>query len=325
MASEQQSDDARKTLLSQLQEMGYTSAQANAALAATSSVEQALEWLQVHGDDKEDGAPVAKSIRCVDTGVLFRTMADAMIYAERTGHANFEETDEAIPPLTEAERKERVEKVKQLIKDKIASREEADRKEALERERKRRQGGQEMGRIREEQEAAQRKRDAEARDREKQRFKEEQLKLREQVARDKAERAMEKAQRLGTGDPKKAYDEAYAKAIGQHDAAPEEKLDAAVDVLASYKTGGRGAECVRTLLKMLGNVAANPGEHKYRKVNMSNETFKAKISSLQGGLAVLKAAGFAEDGDALVLAEDADLARVHMAIDKLTKAQPRMA
>ena len=116
MASEQQSDDARKTLLSQLQEMGYTSAQANAALAATSSVEQALEWLQVHGDDKEDGAPVAKSIRCVDTGVLFRTMADAMIYAERTGHANFEETDEAIPPLTEAERKERVEKVKQLIK-----------------------------------------------------------------------------------------------------------------------------------------------------------------------------------------------------------------
>jgi hypothetical protein len=252
-------------------------------------------------------------------------VADAMIYAERTGHANFEETDEAIPPMSEAERKERLEKVKQLIKDKTAAREEDERKEAQERERKRRQGGQEMGRIREEQEAAQRKRDAEARDREKQRFKDEQRKLHEEVARDKAERAMEKARRLGTGDPKKAYDEAYAKALGQHETAPEEKADAAIEVLASYRTGGRGAECVRTLLKMLSNVANNPAEPKFRKVNLTNETFKAKVSSLQGGLALLKAAGFTEEGESLVLGEAADMARVSVVVDKLAKAQPRFS
>ena len=147
-----------KALLSQLQEMGYPSAQAEKALAATSTVEEALGWLELHGDAAEassSSSVVAKSIRCVDTGKLFRTMADAMIYAERTGHANFEETDQVIPPMTEQEKKERVEKVKQLIKDKVANRELTEKKEALEREKKRRAGGQEMVKIREEQEVRQ--------------------------------------------------------------------------------------------------------------------------------------------------------------------------
>jgi hypothetical protein len=319
--------DPRKQLLSQLQEMGFTSTQAASALSATSTVEQALEWLQVHGDEKE--APVAKSIRCVDTGKLFRSMADAMIYAERTGHSNFEETDEAIPPLTEAGKRERLEKVKQLVKDKVANRESTEKTEALERERKRRAGGQEMGKIREEQAALQLKRDADARERERVRFKEEQKKLREQVARDKAERAMEKAQRLGTGSPKEAYDLAYAKAIGAHDEqSAEEKTDAAIEVLASYKLGGKGLECVRTLAKMLGNVSAHPQEAKFRRVNLHNDAFKAKVGALKGGLAVLKAAGFAvaeEDENFLVLDVDNDMQRLNMVVQKLRVAEPKFA
>lgn len=319
-------DPEHEKKISQLAEMGYERDVCEKALKETKSVEAACEWLMNNGDaaDASRAPQTAKSIKCVETGKLFRTMADAMIYAERTGHANFEETDVEIPPLTPEEKAERVQKAKALMKAKLAERQEQDKKDELERERARRAGGREMGQIREEQQMMQRQRDAEAREREKKRFAQEAKKLHEAVARDKAERAMEKAERLGLGNPKEAYDKAYAAAMGTNDPtqkSPVERADASLKVIDAFRVGNKGLECCKTLNKLLSNIVANPEEAKYRKINLKNEAIKNRIVSIQGGLAVLKAAGFEEESNGedrfLVLPQGADLERVSQVLERV--------
>ena len=39
---------------------------------------------------------VAKSIKCVETGRIFKNMVDAQVYAERTGRSDFEESTEEV-------------------------------------------------------------------------------------------------------------------------------------------------------------------------------------------------------------------------------------
>jgi hypothetical protein len=327
-----ESDGSHDEAIAKIAEMGYNKDQAEKALKETKSIEAALEWLVNHGDDMDSAAvKTAKSYKCVETGKLFRTMADAMIYAERTGHANFEETDVEIPPLTAEEKAERLKKVKELIKTKVAQRQEAEKKDELDREKSRRAGGKEMGKIRDEQQALQRQRDAEAREREKQRYAAEAKRLHEQVARDKADRAMEKAQRLGLGDPKEAYDKAFAAAMGTanpDEKSPVERADACLKVIDTFRVGGKGLECVRTIRKLLHNVQTNPSEPKYRKINLANDTVKAKIVSVQGGVALLKAAGFEtaeSDNFMLTLPDTADLARLGDVLERVTKQEVRMA
>ena len=254
-------------------------------------------------------------------------MTDAMIYAERTGHDQFEESSEAVPELTPEEKAERIKKVKELIKRKAQEKEEQAKKDELDRERRRRLEGQNMSKIRDEHEAIQRKRDMELREAEKARYKAEQERLRLEVARDKAERAMEKAQRLGLGDPKKAYDEAYAKALrGGADGSLETKVEAVLKVIETARANNRGLECVRTLIKMLGNVVNNPAEQKFRRVNLSNEAFKNRVGGVAGGTAALKLAGFkdasgADAGSFLELPMDADIDDVKKVMEVLQAAE----
>ena len=61
---------------------------------------------------------VAKSIRCVDTGKVFRTMMEAQAYAERTGNANFEECAEEKKALTPEEKAVMMEKMSAKLKEK---------------------------------------------------------------------------------------------------------------------------------------------------------------------------------------------------------------
>ena len=327
--------DAHKRAVAQIVDMGFSAAQAEHALKQTATGEEALNWLltatetQLKEAEGASSSLTAKSYKCTTTGKLFRTMADAMIYAERTGHTDFEESSEEVPPLTAEEKAERLKKVKELIKVKAAAREEQEKKDQLDRERKRRQEGKNMGQIREEHEAIQRKRELELREKEKARYKAEQERLREEVARDKAERAADKARRLKTGDPRQAYEEAYARAIKGHgdgDKPLGEKVEAVLKVLELARVGNKGADALRTVNKMLGNVANNPAEPKFRRVNLQNETFKAKVGSVMGGVALLKLAGFqevkAEDGGAfLELPQDADVDEIARMLEITSAAE----
>lgn len=305
--------------IAQICEMGYSKEQAEKALDETKNIEAALEWLVNHDDDAvapdNGGGKVAKSIRCTATGKLFRTMADATIYAERTGNASFEECEEEIPPLTAEEKAERVNKAKELIKIKLAQRAEQDKKDALEKERARRAGGQEMGKIREEQEQLQRQRDAEEREREKARVAAQSKRLREQVALDKANRAFEQAKRLGNADPKQAYDLAYKQAMHIDEKSPGEKAELCLRIISSSLKGNK-QECVQTITKLLGNIVQSPQEQKFHRINLENEKIKERIVQVSGAVLLLKAAGFeGEDGKALQW--DGDLYKMKQVYDRV--------
>lgn len=59
-------------------------------------------------DEMLAGVGEAKSIKCSDCGKILKTAAFASFHAEKSGHTNFEESTEEIKPLTEEEKKERL-------------------------------------------------------------------------------------------------------------------------------------------------------------------------------------------------------------------------
>jgi len=74
------------------------------------------------------------------------------------------------------------------------------------------------------------------------------------------------------------------------------------------------------LLKVLGNVIANPAEPKYRRLRTTN----AKINQLlqtKGVRALLIGCGFIEEGDCLVLADDAPIEPVSAGLEGLRQLQ----
>lgn len=63
-------------------------------------------------DDMLAGVGEAASIKCVECGKLLKSAAFASFHAEKSGHTNFEESTEAIKPLTEEEKKQKLQESK---------------------------------------------------------------------------------------------------------------------------------------------------------------------------------------------------------------------
>merc|ERR1740138_859509 len=71
-----------------------------------------------------------------------------------------------------------------------------------------------------------------------------------------------------------------------------------------------------TLQKLLGNIIDSPDEAKYRKLRTTNAKIGALLATL-GVRAVLVGAGFVEQGEFLVLPEEAAVDGVQAALDAL--------
>mmetsp|Transcript_18791 Transcript_18791/g.33345 ORF Transcript_18791/g.33345 Transcript_18791/m.33345 type:complete len:352 (+) Transcript_18791:180-1235(+) len=342
-------EDAVKNLV----EMGFSEERSRQALSQveTKTADAALEVL-VKGEDAalgkegeaaaeaaEEGAKAAgvpKSYRCTDTGKLFRTLQDAQLYAERTGNANFEESDIEVPPLTPEEKAAKIQQIRELLKKKRAEREVNDAAEQRRMELERRKGGQEMAEIREQHERIQREAEYAARRKEKELFKKEKERLRIEVAKDKGERASSAAIAKGATpeEAKKAYDEAYQRSLKKGAAtegasstaatsSPGSGEDQAIKDLLSYRAGGDGVRALATAKKMLGNIVKSPAEPKFRSINLQNEAFKKRVASLIGGVALFKACGFVKresDGQLVLDEADTNIETLEQVIDKITKA-----
>jgi hypothetical protein len=89
-----------------------------------------------------------------------------------------------------------------------------------------------------------------------------------------------------------------------------------------YTLFADGGKCLKILKVYVGNVVDNPGEEKFKTVNMENKTFKSKVKPFIGAKNLLIAVGFkhAEKGDALVLEDDADTELLAATKAKLEKA-----
>jgi len=182
---------------------------------------------------------------------------------------------------------------------------------AQQREITRRREGQKSGNIREEVQIQQRKRDADLRKKEKQDAQKHRQELKKKLLQDKAERAAEKARREGK-DAKAAYDAVMSGAASSNKSGAVDADQKAIDILLTYRSGGRNQTALKTLRVLISNLINKPHEPKYRKINLNNKSIKQRLTSLQGGVAFLLAVGFKqvineEVGEKTLLIDEADI------------------
>ncbi|KAI8841114.1 ubiquitin-related domain-containing protein [Chytriomyces cf. hyalinus JEL632] len=225
--------------------MGFSEARVNAAMKATggSGLQPAMDWspltsvqmtLFAHADDPEPmdtdvagesdpAAPAgqsnqpqnddaitedeatAQSLKCDDCGRLLRDAAAAEFHAVKSGHQNFSESTQAIKPLTEDEKKAKLEELRQ----KLALRKEEKRVQEIAdskvKEKVRRTTGKEMTDIKEKMAELEMKKLAEAKKREKEQDRIAKQRIKDQIELDKRDRAAraekEKLERQGIQAP----------------------------------------------------------------------------------------------------------------------------
>ncbi|KAK5127497.1 hypothetical protein LTR85_006836 [Meristemomyces frigidus] len=125
------------TDLDQLCEMGFDREKAEIALKKSGNLTGAIDWLEKNADksvedineesaavagdaaDAESGAQ-ARSMVCNDCGRKLRNMAAAQFHAEKSGHDDFSESAEELAPLTEEEKKQKLEDMRAKLAEKRA-------------------------------------------------------------------------------------------------------------------------------------------------------------------------------------------------------------
>lgn len=312
--------------------MGFSLIRAQKGLLYGNSptVEAAVEWLMLHQDDHDIDDPIpvgpiekAQSYKCNECGKILSNMANLELHANKTGHSDFEESTTSAPTLTPEEKLEKIAEIKSLLKAKRAEREEKEKNDEIEREKQRRFMGKEVAKTKEQMDAEQRKREQWKIKKEKENFKKERERLRAELARDKAERVANKGKlgsRLGVEGYKpdgvqydKTDDDEPIPEIAVEQKKPRfqastAKIDEYIAKVSSYRAGGDGGKCLKVLLAYVGNVIDNPGEVKFKSINMENKVFKTKVKPFVGAKQLLMAVGFQQNsvGDSLVLVETAD-------------------
>lgn len=221
------------------------------------TVEGAVEWLLEHQDDMDIEEPipasaglVAQSYKCNECGKILSNMGVLELHANKTGHSDFEESTELVKPLTPAEKAVKIAEIKNLLIKKRAEREETEKEDEVKNEIERRSAGKEMKKTREQLDIEQRKRDAQLRKREKDSVARERIRIRAELAKDKAERIANKGKlgsRLGVDG---YHPDAIQYDVGDKEAdqppsnkpkkapADASKIDDYIKTVSGYKAGG---------------------------------------------------------------------------------------
>jgi len=130
--------------LDQLVDMGFDREKAEMGLKKGGNLPSAIDWLDKNGDKsiedlKEEQAAAAgdaadtasgtqaMSMVCNDCGRKLRNMGAAQFHAEKTGHDDFAESTEQLAPLTEEEKKQRLQELKAKLATKRAGQAEEDK------------------------------------------------------------------------------------------------------------------------------------------------------------------------------------------------------
>lgn len=184
------------------------------ALKATkgSDLQAALDWIEAHGDDPNIDEPLKEEeeaaegeaneeesmtgnncLKCNDCGKKFTSVMFAQLHASKTGHEDFAETTEAIPVLTEEEKRERLQELKQ----KLAEKRRLDALKAEEEQRQneiiRRKASKDTAEYKKQLEEKEMQKDLERRLREKEEDKQQRARIKAQIEEDR-QRMKEKAE-----------------------------------------------------------------------------------------------------------------------------------
>ncbi|KAL4763243.1 uncharacterized protein BDW70DRAFT_158086 [Aspergillus foveolatus] len=215
--------------LDQLIEMGFDRERAELAVKKSGGLQGALEWLEENQDksleeiksasagadeEDEEGAPAlkpgeeARSLVCNECGKKLRSHAQAEFHASKTQHVDFSESTEEIAPLTEEEKKARLQELREKLAAKRAVQSEQDKIDKKRNEEIRRKATKESQDAKEELERKQRLKEAAKKKQEKLDDIEAKRQVKARIEADKAERRLraerEKAERAGLAPPVQA-------------------------------------------------------------------------------------------------------------------------
>jgi len=212
--------------LDTLVDMGFDRERAALALKKSGNLNGAVDWLEKNQDRsleeiKEEEAanasasqvnatPVgeellAKSLVCNECGKKFRTQTSAEFHATKTEHTDFSESTDEIAPLTEEEKKAKLEDLRQKLAAKRAGLSDLDKEEKKKNEEIRRKATKEGQDAKEALQAKERIKEAEKKRREKKEDELARKKILDQIAQDKADRKRkleaDRAARAGAAPP----------------------------------------------------------------------------------------------------------------------------
>ncbi|KAE8373441.1 hypothetical protein BDV26DRAFT_285119 [Aspergillus bertholletiae] len=209
--------------LDQLIEMGFDKERAELAVAKGGGLQGALEWLEANqdksleeikaeanDDDEEEGPQLqpgeeARSLVCNDCGKKFRSHAQAEFHASKSQHVDFSESTEELKPLTEDEKKARLEELRQKLAAKRSVQSEQDKIDQKRNEEIRRKSTKESQDMKEELQRKQMLKEAEKKKQEKLADIEAKRRVKAKIEADKEERRRkaerERAERAGVAPP----------------------------------------------------------------------------------------------------------------------------
>ncbi|KAJ0420754.1 hypothetical protein BJY00DRAFT_120523 [Aspergillus carlsbadensis] len=207
--------------LDQLIEMGFDKERAEIAVKKSGGLQGALEWLEENQDksieeikaaeaenagEEEEGPALkpgeeARSLVCNECGKKFRSQAQAEFHASKTEHADFSESTEEIAPLTEEEKKARLQELRERLAAKRAGQSEQDKIDKKRNEEIRRKATKESQDAKEELQRKQMLKEAAQKKKEKQDEIDAKRRVKARIEADKEERRLraerEKAERAG--------------------------------------------------------------------------------------------------------------------------------
>ncbi|KAI1475301.1 ubiquitin-related domain-containing protein [Daldinia eschscholtzii] len=155
-----------QSVLEQLLEMGFDKQRAELAVKRSDGLPDAMDWLEKTQDtpleelleEEQSGANVAKvdegavamSLVCNECGKKFRSQGEAEFHANKSGHTDFAESTEQIAPLSEEEKKKRLEELRERVKAKKAGQAAVDKEEQKRNEKIRQKATRESHELKEE-------------------------------------------------------------------------------------------------------------------------------------------------------------------------------
>ncbi|KAL8736369.1 MAG: hypothetical protein Q9181_002446 [Wetmoreana brouardii] len=234
--------------LDTLLDMGFEKPRAELAVKKTGGLQGALEWLEAIQDksyeeivatpatsaNAEDDpnaelpalqpGETARSLVCNECGKQFRSHAQAEFHASKTQHVDFAESTEEIAPLTEEEKKARLDGLRQKLAEKRAGTSEQDKIDKKRNEEIRRKSTKETQDIKEELKKKEQLKEAAAKRKEKQDEIDAKARIKAKIAADKEERRLraekEKAEREGRAVPVAAQASSAPTATGPVESKP---------------------------------------------------------------------------------------------------------
>jgi hypothetical protein len=210
--------------LDTLVDMGFPRDRAELAVKATGGLHGAIDWLGDSQDKSLDEikqqqatanaseeppalqpGEVAQSLVCDVCGKKFRSVNQAQFHGEKTGHEQFSESTEELKPLTEEEKAQRLQELKEKLAAKRALQSEQEKEDRKKNEQIRMKSTKDSQDIKEELEKKERLKEAAAKRAEKKADEDAKKRVLAKLEVDKQERKrkaeIEKAKRAGQAPP----------------------------------------------------------------------------------------------------------------------------